>query len=451
MNQISERLSKPSIKSFLTFWKPSLGRRLTFSFTIFGILVGYVVFIYFTISSTNTLIKLASETVRHYVSSAFQGYSSSNQGELLKTINQRIYNIANASAPIRNLFFSPKAELYFQNNGIWHHTYEDKHGTIKSQTITDQTLIQSLEKVRSSRLTTSSKFFYGAGDIVNVKINISPATENYSQIISLDIYRTGLIKMIRKNLYKSLLFFFVLFLLSHSLGHCFSIWLAQPIEKLAQEAQVIAAGNYERRFSTERQDEIGKLAAALNTMAGRIIDETRERENLLIGILIALTKAIDAKSPWTAGHSERVTHLAIAIGRTLKFREDQMRNLMISAILHDIGKIAVPESILDKPGKLTEEEYALVKKHSETGADIIASIPSYQTILPGILHHHERWDGSGYPRGLKGEDIPWFARIICIADVYDALSEDRPYRKAWNKKQIINFLKNKKARCLMRN
>jgi len=248
-----------------------------------------------------------------------------------------------------------------------------------------------------------------------------------------------------------LLFFFVLFLLSHSLGHCFSIWLAQPIEKLAQEAQVIAAGNYERRFSTERQDEIGKLAAALNTMAGRIIDETRERENLLIGILIALTKAIDAKSPWTAGHSERVTHLAIAIGRTLKFREDQMRNLMISAILHDIGKIAVPESILDKPGKLTEEEYALVKKHSETGADIIASIPSYQTILPGILHHHERWDGSGYPRGLKGEDIPWFARIICIADVYDALSEDRPYRKAWNKKQIINFLKNKKARCLMRN
>jgi HD-GYP domain-containing protein (c-di-GMP phosphodiesterase class II) len=123
-----------------------------------------------------------------------------------------------------------------------------------------------------------------------------------------------------------------------------------------------------------------------------------------------------------------------------------MRILVVSAILHDIGKIAVPEQILDKPGKLTDEEFDIVKKHSQTGADIIASIPSYETILPGILHHHERWDGKGYPKGLQGENIPLFARIICIADVYDALTEDRPYRKAWSEEEVLKFFEEQKLK-----
>ena len=181
-------------------------------------------------------------------------------------------------------------------------------------------------------------------------------------------------------------------------------------------------------------------------MASRIIDGTRERENILIGILIALTRTIDAKSPWTAGHSERVTKFADAIGRGLHLDEDQLRALTISAILHDIGKIAVPEQILDKPGKLTDEEFSVVKKHSRTGADIISSIPSYETILPGILHHHERWDGTGYPQSLRQTDIPLFARIICIADVYDALTEDRPYRKAWSREDVFIFFEEQKGK-----
>lgn len=123
-----------------------------------------------------------------------------------------------------------------------------------------------------------------------------------------------------------------------------------------------------------------------------------------------------------------------------------MRVLTISAILHDIGKIAVPEQILDKPGKLTDEEFAVVKKHSQAGADIISSIPSYETILPGILHHHERWDGTGYPAGFGEKNIPLFARIICIADVYDALTEDRPYRKAWGREDVLKFFEEQKLK-----
>jgi HD-GYP domain-containing protein (c-di-GMP phosphodiesterase class II) len=304
----------------------------------------------------------------------------------------------------------------------------------------------SLEKSKTDKIITSSRFFYGAQNKVNVKINIGPKTKNYTQIISFDIYRMGVFKILRDNIFKAVIFFLVLLILSHTLGHIFSYILARPIEQLSSEAKIIASGQYEHRFTTGRRDEIGMLAEALNTMASRIIDGTKEREKILIGILIALTRAIDAKSSWTAGHSERVTKFAEAIGRELNLNEDQMRVLTISAILHDIGKIAVPEQILDKPGKLTDEEFGVVKKHPQAGADIISSIPSYDIILPGILHHHERWDGTGYPKGIGEKDIPLLARIICIADVYDALTEDRPYRKAWSREQVYEFFEDQRGK-----
>jgi len=446
MNKNTENIFRPSLKNYLTFWKPSLSRRLTLSFTLFGIFVGYAVFIFLTIISTNTLIKLASETARQYMSLSSGGITSARQAELFSIINQGISDMVNTSAPLKKIFPSLKTELYCQENGKWLRTYADERGRIKSEPAGDKSLTQSLESAKEKMLLTSSRFFYGAGDIINVKINITPPTENRPQIISFDIHRTGLMKMIKENISKAVLFFIVLFLISHTLAHFFSFFLARPIEKLAREADQIASGQYERRFTTDRKDEIGMLAESLNTMASRIIDGTRERENILLGILIALTRAIDAKSPWTRGHSERVTKLAGDMGRDLLLNEDQLRRLNISAILHDIGKIAVPEQILDKPGRLTDEEFAVVKKHSQTGADIIASIPSYETILPGILHHHERWDGTGYPTGLQGKNIPLFARIICIADVYDALSEDRPYRRAWDKDQIVRFFEDQKGK-----
>jgi putative nucleotidyltransferase with HDIG domain len=177
-------------------------------------------------------------------------------------------------------------------------------------------------------------------------------------------------------------------------------------------------------------------------MAQRIREDMKEREELMLGILTALTRSIDAKSKWTAGHSERVTKYAEMIGRKLKLSDEDIRNLIISAILHDIGKLAVPEEILDKPGKLTNEEYSIVKTHPDVGANIVEEIPAYhRVILPGILHHHERWDGMGYPQGLKGEDIPLFARIIAVADVFDAITADRPYRKAMSEDEVRTFVR----------
>lgn len=118
----------------------------------------------------------------------------------------------------------------------------------------------------------------------------------------------------------------------------------------------------------------------------------------------------------------------------------EMRNLSLSALLHDVGKIAVPESILDKNGSLTHEEFRIVRKHPEVGAGIIGDIPAYKSIVPAIYSHHERWDGSGYPAGLAGEDIPLFARIISIADVFDAITDDRPYRRGMPPVEAQGFM-----------
>ena len=170
----------------------------------------------------------------------------------------------------------------------------------------------------------------------------------------------------------------------------------------------------------------GELALAANRtrLVGRL-------EQFSYGTLTALARTVDAKSPWTAGHSESVTHAAMRIGEQLRLTSDDMDTLHRGGLLHDIGKIAVPSAILDKPGRLTPEEMAIVQSHPEVGARILAPIDAYTAILPVVLYHHERFDGKGYPRGLSGNSIPVLARLVAVADVYDALVSDRPYREGW--------------------
>lgn len=144
----------------------------------------------------------------------------------------------------------------------------------------------------------------------------------------------------------------------------------------------------------------------------------------------ALANALEAKDPYTRGHSERVAKLAVAIAEDLNLSQDLIQNLNYAAILHDIGKIGIPEIILNKPGKLSDEEFAKIKEHPVKGASITNNVDFLSQASLFILHHHERLNGSGYPKGLKGAEIPLGAAIIAVADVYDALTTDRPYRNA---------------------
>ncbi|MEW5915782.1 MAG: HD domain-containing phosphohydrolase [Gemmatimonadota bacterium] len=163
-------------------------------------------------------------------------------------------------------------------------------------------------------------------------------------------------------------------------------------------------------------------------------------EQFNYGTLTALARTVDANSPWTAGHSENVTRGAMLLGEALHLTRDEIDLLHRGGLLHDIGKIAVPAAILDKPGRLTPEERAVVESHPEVGARILAPIAAYETIVPIVLYHHERFDGNGYPHKLRGEAIPLLARIVTVVDVYDALISDRPYREGWEAERAAAFI-----------
>ncbi len=149
---------------------------------------------------------------------------------------------------------------------------------------------------------------------------------------------------------------------------------------------------------------------------------------LSTGTVLAFARAIDANSPWTAGHSERVTRVAIEIGRQMQLSASELDTLERGGLLHDIGKIAVPPAVLDKAGRLTEDEWAVMRRHPVVGCEILSPIPAFADTLPIVRSHHERMDGTGYPDQLYGDEIPLLARVLAVADVFDALASDRPYR-----------------------
>jgi putative nucleotidyltransferase with HDIG domain len=189
-------------------------------------------------------------------------------------------------------------------------------------------------------------------------------------------------------------------------------------------------------------DDIGasrQLADQVTVALGNI--RLMERlEQLSWGTLSALARTIDANSPWTAGHSERVTLLSLAIGKELRLSARQLDAIHRGGLLHDIGKISVPAAVLDKPAALTPEEMAVIQTHPAVGARILAPLTVFRDILPIVRHHHERFDGSGYPDGLSGEAIPLLARVVAVADVYDALVSDRPYRSGWTRADAVALI-----------
>ena len=156
----------------------------------------------------------------------------------------------------------------------------------------------------------------------------------------------------------------------------------------------------------------------------------KDLEDLLISTITSLVSAIDAKSPWTKGHSERVTYYATKIGQELGLNQTDIETLTLAGLLHDIGKLGTYDAVLDKPDKLTNEEFELVKKHPLKGAEILAPIKQLSDIIPIIKQHHERYDGNGYPSRLKGDEISVSARILCAADSFDAMTAERPYKPA---------------------
>jgi HD-GYP domain-containing protein (c-di-GMP phosphodiesterase class II) len=228
----------------------------------------------------------------------------------------------------------------------------------------------------------------------------------------------------------------------------FASGIARPIRLLAARTREIADGNYQQRVELKTRNEIGELAENFNVMSSAIeqsVEQLRKAANenhqLFINSVRMLAAAIDAKDPYTRGHSERVARYSIAIGKNLKLPDPEMRNLRISALLHDVGKIGIDDRILRKPGALSEDEFEVMKGHPSKGAAIMSGVAQLIDIVPGMKYHHEKWGGGGYPENLEGEQIPMQARIVAIADTFDAMTTNRPYQKAMELSYVVDKIK----------
>ncbi|MEW6685235.1 MAG: HD domain-containing phosphohydrolase [Candidatus Edwardsbacteria bacterium] len=178
--------------------------------------------------------------------------------------------------------------------------------------------------------------------------------------------------------------------------------------------------------------------AAIAVENARLYQDLQE---LFVNSIKTVVSLIDAKDEYTAGHSERVTKYSLMIAKEMGYEEDDLKRLELAGVLHDVGKIGMPDSILKKPDKLTDEEFAIVKQHPARGAEAMVPIKQMKEMIPAIRHHHERYDGGGYPDHLKNNNISQDARIICVADAYDAMTSDRPYRKGLSREEAISRLK----------
>ncbi|MDX1631401.1 MAG: HD domain-containing protein [Thermoanaerobaculia bacterium] len=223
---------------------------------------------------------------------------------------------------------------------------------------------------------------------------------------------------------------------------------SDPIQKLAETSHEIAAGNFGQRVEVVGPGrEVSELAEDFNRMSGHVesyIDKIRqaakENQELFIGSIRALAGAVDAKDPYTRGHSERVARYSRTIARYLGQDEEFLYRIWISGVLHDVGKIGIEDRILKKGGVLTNEEYEEMKLHPVIGYDILKSLDALEEMLPAIRWHHEAWNGRGYPDGLKGEAIPLIARIVSVGDTFDAITTNRPYQKAYTPEYAVETI-----------
>ena len=222
-----------------------------------------------------------------------------------------------------------------------------------------------------------------------------------------------------------------------------------PIQRLAETTHEIAAGHFDQRVSTDGLSfEVAELAEDFNLMSDtvesyieRLQKAAEVNRQLFISSIRAFAAAIDAKDPYTRGHSERVASYSRAIARYLGLPKDVQEKVWISAVLHDVGKIGVEDRVLKKHGVLTPEEFDQMKLHPVIGADIVEPISALREHLPGIRWHHEAWNGTGYPDGLRGEQIPLMARIIGVADTFDAITTNRPYQTASSPEFALQTIK----------
>jgi HD-GYP domain-containing protein (c-di-GMP phosphodiesterase class II) len=231
--------------------------------------------------------------------------------------------------------------------------------------------------------------------------------------------------------------------------------ITSPLQVLAQSSRAVARGDFSQRVHVKTRTEIGELATTFNTMSEELehfVEDLKraaeENKALFMGSIQMLAGAVDEKDPYTRGHSDRVTKYSLMVAKEMGADAEFLEIVRISAQLHDVGKIGIEDRILKKPGALTPEEFEIMKTHTTKGANILRPVPQLSAMLPGIELHHEALNGRGYPYGLKDDEIPLLARVIAVADTFDALTTNRPYQKAHDPIEALRIIQNLSAQRL---
>lgn len=224
---------------------------------------------------------------------------------------------------------------------------------------------------------------------------------------------------------------------------------AKPLKALHNATLAVADEHWTSvNIECDDGDAVGELVYAFQTMAVKLKESRSKRASSFQNTLAALVQTIEAKDMFTSNHSCNVSKLAEQIAIMVGLHESEVKEITCGALLHDIGKIGVPDEIINKPGKLTREEFSIIEEHPVIGDKIISPLDGSEVLKPHVRNHHEHWDGSGYPDCLKGEDIPLAARIITVADVFEALVSDRPYRKKMSLQQATHVMRQESGKIL---
>ncbi len=242
--------------------------------------------------------------------------------------------------------------------------------------------------------------------------------------------------------------FAVILALGAGSGILLSSSLTRPIKELTTGVERLKQGETRRPLRVFSQDELGRLTSSFNEMTnliatqrGKLSQYAHDLEEAYISTVRVVAAAIDARDSYTLGHSTRVAELAVALARAVGWAGPEVEDLEIACLFHDVGKIKIPDSILHKAGRLDPAEWKEMQNHAEYGAEILGKAPSLAKFIPAVRHHHEWYDGTGYPDRLKGRDIPLAAAMISLADAYDAMTSDRPYRDAMTSGKALETIK----------
>ena len=314
--------------------------------------------------------------------------------------------------------------------------------TLAGQTLADFSKDPTVERALSAGYPISSMSIYVSSTYEDKErmllVTYTPLQgQGYNWILYSQVDRDQYFATVRDLEEQSRLLIAAIIIISLCICFFFARLITKPILDITQVSRRLAAGDFDSRANERVRNEVGELARTFNKMAVEIQRQiveiqakAKENEVLFMDSIRAIANALDAKDPYTKGHSERVAAYALLVAREYGLDERTIQKINIASLLHDVGKIGIEDKILRKPGALTNDEFTQMKTHPSKGADILADIQQMAEMIPGIRHHHEKWGGGGYPSSLRNEQIPLIARIIGVADAFDAMTTNRPYQRA---------------------